>query len=321
MAYPIERKLVIAVASSALFDLSESGKVFDEQGEENYRRYQKHNRNVLLRKGVAFPFIRRFLHINNAHPDEQPVEVVLLSRNDPDTGLRVFHSIKEYELSITRAAFLSGRSPYSYMPAFNVSLFLSGNESDVMKAIQAGYPAGMVIPGEIEDDESDHQLRVAFDFDGVIADDEAEAVYERSENLNDFNNHETLNVDVPHNPGPLSDLFRKLSFFQKLERKNEREDASYRRILRTAIVTARSAPAHRRVVTTLNEWGVSADETFFLGGIEKCRILRVLKPHIFFDDQVRHLRTVAQTIPSVHVPFGVRNVSQSNKSKAATVTA
>jgi 5'-nucleotidase len=307
MPYPIERKLVLAVASSALFDLSESDQVYREKGEDEYRTYQRANQNNTLDRGVAFPFIRRFLGLNDVFPDEQPVEVVLLSHNDPDTGLRVFNSIRDHSLSITRAAFLSGGSPYKYIPAFNVSLFLSADPDDVREAIEAGYAAGTVLKTKVTDDPDDKELRVAFDFDGVIADDEAEAVYGSNGNVDEFHEAEQTRADTPHEPGPLSDLFRKLAAFQNLERRREREDSQYKRVLRTAIVTARNAPSHERMVTTLRNWGVSADETFFLGGIEKRRVLEVLRPHIFFDDQRHHLHSAAGEIPSVHVPFGVRN--------------
>ncbi len=317
MAYPIHRKLVIGVASSALFDLKESHAVFDEKGVERYRHYQRKMKNETLSKGVAFPFIRRFLNINKAYPKKMPVEVVLLSRNDPDTGQRVFNSIKSYGLDISRGGFLNGKSPYEYIPAFNISLFLSANEKDIRKAIEAGHPAGTVIPSNINDDnDDDHELRVAFDFDGVIADDEAETVFHQNENVEEFQNHEISNVNIPHNPGPLSDLFKKLSFLQKVESKREIEEEGYRRILRTAIVTARNAPANERVVTTLNEWGVTPDETFFLGGIEKHRVLEVMKPHIFFDDQMVHIESVAGNIPSVHIPFGIRNESPNKELKS-----
>jgi 5'-nucleotidase len=307
MAYPIHRKLVIGVASSALFDLNESDDVFEKKGLEAYRVYQQAHKEDLLPKGVAFPFVRRFLSINKVFPDKFPVEVVLLSKNDPATGQRVFNSIKQYGLDISRAGFLSGKTPYRYMPVFNISLFLSANENDVIAAVQAGFPAGTVLSSHITDDENDKELRVAFDFDGVIADDEAEAVYQRSENVSEFQQHEFIKKDMPHTPGPLSDLFRKLSLIQKLELKKEKADASYKRILRIAIVSARSAPAHERVITTLSNWGVMPDETFFLGGVDKRRVLEIMKPHIFFDDQMRHLSSVAGDIPSVHIPFGVRN--------------
>lgn len=307
MAYPIERKLVIGVASSALFDLSESHRVYLEEGVEAYRQYQEKRIDEPLPKGVAFPFIRRFLSINSAFPKQSPVEVVLLSRNSPETGLRVFRSIRHYDLGISRAAFMTGRSPYEYVPAFNASLFLSANEEDVKKAIDASYPAGLVLPSRIYDDEVDQELRVAFDFDGVIADDEAEAVYKRNLDLDEFQRHELDKVAIPHQPGPLADLFKKLAFMQKLEEKRLKEDPNLRKILRISIVTARNAPSHERVVTTLKSWGVTPDESFFLGGMEKSRILRIMRPHIFFDDQKSHLSSPAGDIPMVHVPFGIAN--------------
>jgi 5'-nucleotidase len=307
MIYPIQRKLVIAVASSALFDLSKSDLVFEEKGEDAYRKFQREKQNVTLNKGVAFPFIRRFLSLNEVFPEEQPVEVVLLSHNDPDTGLRVFNSIRHYGLDITRGAFLSGGSPFRYIPAFNVSLFLSANPDDVREAIDAGFAAGTVLKTKVTDDKNDKELRVAFDFDGVIANDEAEVVYSLNDSVDDFQAAESRNATIPLEPGPLSDLFKKLSFFQKMERKREASEPDYKRVLRTAIVSARNAPAHERMVTTLRKWGVSADETFFLGGISKDRVLEILKPHIYFDDQLSHLESAAGSIPSVHIPFGVRN--------------
>lgn len=306
MPYPIDRKLVIAVSSSALFDLSESDKVFREKGPKAYKDYQENHLDIVLGKGVAFPFVRRFLSINEHFKKEQPVEVVLLSRNSAITGKRVFRSIQSYHLDITRAAFMEGKSPYGYIPAFNASLFLSANEEDVIKAIDYGYPAGTVLPSKVVDDLGDGELRIAFDFDGVIADDESESVF-RSGELNAFYKHEIDNLSIPHKPGPLADLFKKLSFMQKLEDRAEENDRNYVRILRTAIITARNAPAHERVITTLEDWGVSANETFFLGGMKKERILTVLKPHMFFDDQKSHLESEAGDIPMVHVPFGIAN--------------
>ncbi len=306
MPYPIERKLVIAVSSSALFDLSESHAVFEEQGPKAYKKFQETHLNKVLEKGVAFPFIKRFLKINSRFADQVPVEVVLLSRNSAATGKRVFRSIKHYELDISRAAFMEGLSPYEYVPAFNASLFLSANESDVQDAIDAGYPAGVVLPSKLVNDEGGDELRIAFDFDGVIADDEAEAVF-KGGNLPKFHEYETNKSEIPHQPGPLADLFKKLSFLQKLEDREVERDKKYKRILRTAIITARNAPAHERVITTLESWGVCANEMFFLGGMSKERILKRLKPHMFFDDQLRHLESEAGDIPMVHIPFGIAN--------------
>lgn len=307
MAYPIERKLVIGVSSSALFDLSESNQIYLDHGVAAYRDHQEKNIDLPFPRGVAFPFIRRFLSINQSFPKQSPVEVVLLSRNSPETGLRIFRSIKHYGLDVSRAAFMAGRSPHEYLPAFNASLFLSANESDVQRAIDENYPAGVVLPSKVYDDETDTELRVAFDFDGVIADDEAETVFKKNSNLKEFHEHETEKMSIPHQPGPLADLFRKLSFMQKLEEKRQKEEPSYQKILRISIVTARNAPSHERVVTTLKDWGVSVDEAFFLGGMDKSRVLTILKPHMFFDDQRSHLESPGGDIPMVHIPFGIAN--------------
>jgi 5'-nucleotidase len=307
MPYPIEHKLVIGIASSALFDLTASHQVYLEHGAEAYRKYQEEQLATVLDKGVAFPFIRRFLNINKFHPQSAPVEVVLFSRNSPETGLRVMNSIAHYGLDISRACFLTGESPYRYLPAFNTSLFLSANEEDVKRALAAQYPAGLVLPSRTEDDEADGELRIAFDFDGVIADDESETIFKRNNDVSEFHAHETERVAIPHQPGPLADLFRKLSLMQQLEEDAQRADPAYKKILRIAIITARSAPSHERVVTTLKSWGVSANETFFLGGMEKARVLGIFRPHMFFDDQLSHLQSPAGNIPMVHIPFGIAN--------------
>jgi len=307
MSYPIEHKLVIAVASSALFDLSESDRVFREEGPIAYREFQEAHLNDPLAKGVAFPFVRRFLSINDRFPEKRPVEVVLLSRNSALTGKRVFRSIHHHQLDISRAAFLEGKSPYPYIPAFNASLFLSANESDVLQAIDFGYPAGTVLPTRVVDDLDDGELRIAFDFDGVIADDASEKVFNIGQ-LSAFHSHETEKSHIPHSPGPLADLFQKLAFLQQLEDEAVTADEHYKRVLRMAIITARNAPSHERVITTLEHWGVSANETFFLGGMGKHRILEVLKPHMFFDDQKSHLKSEGGQVPMVHIPFGIANV-------------
>lgn len=321
MPFPIEQKLVIGVASSALFDLSESHQVYLERGAEEYRDYQEQHLDTILGKGVAFPFIRRFLNINKCFPRQSPVGVVLFSRNSPETGLRVMRSIAHYGLDISRAAFMNGKSPYPYLPAFNASLFLSANEEDVKSAIAVDYPAGLVLPSKIADEDDDLELRVAFDFDGVLADDESETVFKRNNDLDEFHAHETLHMARPHSPGPLAGMFRQLAILQRLEERAQRRDPGYRRIVRIAIITARNAPSHERVVTTLKSWGVSADETFFLGGMEKSRVLAVFKPHIFFDDQMAHLRaSPGGTIPMVHVPFGIANRRPAGAPEPAAAT-
>lgn len=315
MAYPIERKLVVAVSSNALFNLEKEDEIFHKEGLQAYRSYQIENKLKPIDKGLAFPFIKRFLNINRIYSEQKPVEVVLLSKNSPETGIRVFNAIKAYGLDITRAAFTSGNSPYKYIPAYNVSLFLSTNETDVINAIQSSYPAGRILKTTILDDE-DLELRVAFDFDGVIADDEAEKIYQNSRGQLDlYYQYETDHGQEALNPGPLGDFFKKLSFFQKLESKKAENDSDYKKILKTAIITARNAPAHERAINTLKEWDVSVDEMFLLGGIEKKRILSVLKPHLFFDDQITHLDPKLENIPLVHIPFGITNKQEKLTSK------
>jgi len=204
MPYPIERKLVIAVSSSAVFDMAEANTVFETEGEEAYRQYQRKRLDEPFTQGVAFQFIKRLLGLNSVWKDEEPVQVVVLSRNDPDSGRRFFRSCANYKLDITRGVFLSGKSPHPYVPAFNASLFLSATQADVQAAIHAGLPAGLVIPTSAKDDDADKELRIAFDFDGVIADDEAETVY-RKQDLEHFQDSERRKSTQPHNPGPLKD--------------------------------------------------------------------------------------------------------------------
>jgi 5'-nucleotidase len=307
MAFEIKDKLVIAVASSALFDLTDSDRVFREKGSEAYRKYTRQKQNIPLKPGVAFPFVRRLLSINKRFDPAQPIEVVLLSKNDPETGMRVFYSINHYGLNIIRAGFLSGKSPIKYIPAFNATLFLSGSNEDVKEALNAGFPAGTVLGDGSEDTDTDDELRIAFDFDGVIVDDKAERIYQEH-NLDVFHESETKNALEPMDPGPLFKLFKQLSKFQKFERIQEIKVPGYKRFLRISIVTARSAPAHERAINTLRKWRILVDEAFFLGGIEKGRILEVMRPHIFFDDQMTHLKSsLGKHIPSVHIPFGIVN--------------
>jgi 5'-nucleotidase len=306
MSYTLDDKLVVAVASSALFDLGEADLVYREQGLEAYRQYQRDNESVTLGHGVAFPLIRRLLAINPPIQNEPWVEVILLSRNDPDTGLRVLNSIEHYGLPIGRAVFVNGGNPFRYMNAFSAALFLSGHPTDVERAVKRDLPAGRVFPSDFIDNEAEEELRIAFDFDGVVVDDSAEAVFKTGD-LKVFQQSETDSAKTPLPAGPLNKFFREIARLQERERQRAEVDASYRPRIRTAIVSARSAPAHERVITTLREWGIQVDEAFFLGGIEKSRVLEVFRPHIFFDDQLVHIEDAKRIAPSVHVPFGVAN--------------
>lgn len=307
MPYPIERKLVVGVSSTALFNLEFEDKIFREKGLEAYKNFQEKKKYEILKKGVAFPFVRRFLNINNIFPEQRPVEVVVLSRNSPETGIRTFHSIKEYGLDISRAAFTSGNPAYKYIPAYNISLFLSVDVGDVQNAIDMKFPAGRILPTMIHDDEDDLELRVAFDFDGVIADDASERIYKETGQLELFRRNEVDNVENPLNPGLLMNFLRKLAYFQKLEDKKFLSDKHYKKILKTSIITARDAPSHERAINTLKSWEIDVDEMFLLGGVEKKRILEILKPHLFMDDQLSHLSTDLVDIPLVHIPFGIAN--------------
>lgn len=304
LSYDLSNKLVVAVASSALFDLSESDQVFRKEGESAYRIYQRANEQKVLNPGVAFPLVKRLLSLNDE--DSQPIEVVLFSRNDPDTGLRVFNAIEHYNLSITRAVFVAGENPYKYLEAFNASLFLSGNIADVKEAIKHGLPAGHVAHTDYKDDEEDIELRIAFDFDAVLVDDASEKIF-RKEGLEKFQEHELEHGDKPMKEGPLRHFLINISKIQQAELEKVKQNPKYKPKIRIAVCTARNAPAHKRVVNTLREWDVRVDEAFFLGGLNKGKVLEVYEPHIFFDDQTKHIKSISRKFPSVHVPYGIAN--------------
>ncbi|HQL57552.1 MAG TPA: 5'-nucleotidase [Myxococcota bacterium] len=304
MATPIQERLVVAVASSAIFDLSESDKVYRDQGTEEYRKFQWENRNKPLASGVAMPFVRRLLSLNDRFVDDQPVEVVLISKNSPETGLRVYKAITEHRLPITRAGFTNGQSPWRWLNGFGASLFLSAEAQDVAQAINAGHAAGTVLSSGCVDDPNDKELRIAFDFDGVLVDDEAERIY-KSGGLEAFHAFERQRATQPLQPGPLGDFFKRLGHLQKRLRSLPPSDGP---TLRLALITARNAAAIERCIFTLKEWDVELDDTLFLGGMEKARFLSELRPHIFFDDQPIHLESAKSIAPAVHIPFGIANV-------------
>ncbi|MFE3113587.1 5'-nucleotidase [Kitasatospora indigofera] len=315
MAYELADRLVVGIASSALFDLTDSDKVFREQGEEIYRSYQEEHLDDTLPPGVAFPFIRRLLSLNDLAPEDPLVEVIVLSRNDPDTGLRVMRSIQTHELPISRAVFMQGRSPHRFMPALNMSLFLSANQTDVREAVDAGLPAGYVLGPPAEDDMNDRDLRISFDFDGILATDASERVYQ-SDGIAGFRAHEVANAAVAHDAGPLKDFLAAVNRIQRREEEERLKDPGYRLRVHVSIVTARNAPAHERAVMSLKKWGLRVNDAFFLGGIDKGEIMKVLKPHIFFDDQATHLASTSRTTPSVHVPFGQINKDETHSEPA-----
>ena len=305
MSYTVEGKIVIAISSSALFDMTESDKIFREKGLLAYKEHQKANVDEPLRKGVAFPFVSRLLKINDDFPSSRPVEVIMLSKNSPETGLRAFNSFKHYGLDITRAVLSSGGANFQYLPAFSADLFLSSNEEDVKDALKLGYPAGKIVESSVDDDGSP-ELRLAFDFDGVLADDESEKIY-KDKGMEEYRRYESSKVFEPLTPGPLEPLLKKISSFQTMERNYESSHPDYVPKIKTSIVTARNAPAHERMIRTLNSWGIDVDSLFLLGGMDKDKILSILKPHMFFDDQMVHLENIHA--PAVHIPFGIANKS------------
>lgn len=301
MPVTLEGKLVVAISSRALFDLDESNQVFEEAGEEEYTRYQIEHENELLRQGVAFPLIKRLQKLRNPETGERMVEIILISKNDPNTGLRVFNSIEQHKLDITRAAFTRGRSPYKYLKAFKADLFLSANPEDVALALDNGHASATIYAGSYLKKEEDlEEIRIAFDGDAVIFSDEAERIYQKS-GLAEFQKHEAEKSEIPLLPGPFTSFLTALYNVQKAYKDPKKKT------VRTALVTARNAPAHKRAVKTLRSWGITVDEAFFLGGLDKAAILESFNPHIFFDDQHTYCLNASKVVPTGHVPSGVTN--------------
>lgn len=306
-----DRCLVIGVASSALFDLGEGDRIFREQGTQAYERYQRDHLDTPLEPGVAFPFISRLLSFNSIVPDA--VEVIILSKNSPVTGKRVMRSIRHHRLAITRAVFRSGKSPFDYIPVFNMSLFLSANAVDVAQAAKRGFAAGQVQRTEHLFSDTGSELRIAFDFDGVLADSSSDLVYRRAkkehpeEALTIYQSNERDHIDDPIPAGPLKQLLEGINRLQHAEREVlQGQQAKNSPRLRVSLVTARNAPAHERALNTLEAWGLEVDDAFFLGGLDKAPVLNTLRPHIFFDDQESNLSAHDLAIPAVHIPVTVR---------------
>ena len=299
MSTSFDGKLVVAISSRALFDLEESNRVFEEQGVEAYYRYQREHEDERLEPGIAFPLVKKLLALNTLPPVRPRVEVILLSRNTADTGLRIMTSIEHYELDISRAAFTGGESTYPYVPAFDAHLFLSANPVDVRKALDAGHAAATILPSNIGQNVAlTDQLRIAFDGDAVLFSDEAERVYQK-DGLDAFTRHETVHALRPLPPGPFKPLL------EALHRLQSEKNSSMK--IRTALVTARSAPAHERAVRTLMDWNIAVDEALFLGGLDKGEFLRAFEPDFYFDDQRGHVESAQKHVATGHVPFGVAN--------------
>lgn len=302
MAYDLEKTMVIGVSSRALFDLTVENEIFESQGLEAYCRYQVEHEQDILKPGPGFRLIKSLLKLNECVEGRKLVEVIIMSRNSPDTSLRVFNTIAHYGLPITRSVLVSGASLAPYLTAFHTDLFLSACEEDVQCAIDGGIAAGIIctesskaganiIPITAEAG----QIRIAFDGDAVLFGEDSELIF-KEQGLNAFEENERLHAKEPLGEGPFANFLRKLSDLQ-------RELGTENCPIRTALVTSRSAPAHERVIRTMRAWNVRVDEAFFLGGLDKREFLKAFGAQIFFDDQTIHTQSAAMEVPSARVPY------------------
>lgn len=325
MSFTLDDKLVIAISSRALFDFEEENRVFQQGNPHAYMQYQLQRLEQAAQPGVAFPLVRKLLAFNNA--DTHLVEVVVLSRNDPVSGLRVFRSATHHDLALQRGVFTQGREPYGYLRPLRAKLFLSAEESDVRAALQASIPAARVYPHSRKRAESHpDEIRIAFDGDAVLFSDEAEQVFQR-DGLPRFQAHESEKALQPLPPGPFKPLLEALHRLQALASPRginthrspldaaldvpalaaEAHAGGVPMRIRTALVTARSAPAHERAIRTLMNWNIAVDEAMFLGGLEKSAFLQEFEPDFFFDDQTGHCQSAAEVSPTGHVVSGIAN--------------
>jgi 5'-nucleotidase len=302
MPVSLDNLLVIGISSRALFDLEAEEAIFRTQGLEAYRQHQIDNENQILKLGAGFALVRALLRLNALTHNRRFVEVVIMSRNSSETSMRIFNSIKHYGLDITRAVLSGGASLTPYLKAFNVSLFLSLHEEDVQAAIDSGVASALLYqkPGDDDDalGERDelNQIRIAFDGDAVIFSDESEKIFQ-AEGIEAFEHHERENALKPLPEGPFARLLKALSYIQT----NFKAPDGHAAPIRTALVTARSSPAHERVIRTLRAWNVAIDETFFMGGVAKSDVLAAFRPHIFFDDQPGHCDRAAPLVQTGRV--------------------
>lgn len=295
MAYDLEEKLVIAISSRALFDLEEENRLFDKKGLKRYYHYQIANEGKILKPGAAFGFIQNFLEINKKF-DEKLIEVIILSRNNAATGLRIRRSIDHYQLDIDRAGWSAGEPISKYLKAFSVDLFLSVHDKDVQAAIDVGIAAARIIPKRYKKQQNrDKKVRIAFDGDAVLFSDASEKIYKKK-GLEAFLKHEKKNAQKPLPKGPFAKLLKVLSVIQG---RFPMEEAP----IRTSLITARNFVTFERVIRTFEAWDVRVDEAFFLGGVEKSKVVKAFEADIFFDDQDVHLQSVSQKTPSAKVPY------------------
>ena len=300
MAFSLDGKLVVAISSRALFNFEEENQIFEASDDSAYMQLQLERIDQAAKPGVAYPLVKKLLGFNQGK--QQMVEVVILSRNDPVSGLRVFRSAKSVGLAIERGVFTRGRPPYHYLKSLQANLFLSANADDVRATLDAGFPAAMVFPQSKQIAESNpDEIRIAFDGDAVLFSDEAEQVFQ-SKGLDAFVAHESKKVEIPLPPGPFKPLLEAL---HRLQNATKQDNHPMR--IRTALVTARSAPAHERAIRTLMAWGVTVDEAMFLGGLAKKDFLKEFQPDVFFDDQLGHCELASDVAPTGQVLSGIAN--------------
>lgn len=297
MAYDLDKKMVIGVSSRALFDLTVENEIFETQGLNAYCTYQVEHEQEILKPGPGFQLIKALLRLNEYSKDKNLVEVIIMSRNSPDTSLRVFNAISHYGLPITRSVLVSGASLAPYLAAFHTDLFLSAYEDDVQCAIDSGIAAGIICTERTAQviPMPTNQIRLAFDGDAVLFADESEQIF-KEKGLDAFEENEKVHAREPLAEGPFAQFLKKLSNLQK---ELGTEDCP----IRTALVTSRSAPAHERVIRTMRAWNVRVDEAFFLGGLGKQDVLKAFGAQIFFDDQSVHTLNAAQAVPAARVPY------------------
>jgi 5'-nucleotidase len=293
MPVDLSRCLVVGVSSRALFDLEEANRVYETRGVDAYAGYQVEHAGEILRPGSGFPLIQAILRLNQDAP-ERRAEVVIVSKNDPTTSLRLFTAIKHHGLDIQRAVLTGGAPTAPYLHAFDVDLFLSASPADVQQALCAGIAAGLIYPTPRELADPREQIRIAFDGDAVLFSDEAERIF-RERGLPAFHEHEAANAHVPLPDGPFAKLLRTLSLLQG-------DTPAERSPIRLALVTSRGMPAHERVIRTLHAWNVRIDEAFFMGGVSKTPVLETFNPHIYFDDQDVHCASAHRVVPTARVP-------------------
>jgi 5'-nucleotidase len=302
-------KLVVGISSRALFDLADANEVYERDGLSAYRAYQQEHEHEMLGPGTAFPLVKGLLAVND-RADEQLVEVIIFSRNDADSAMRVLRSVEAHGLDITRGVFRGGRDPWELLPALSCDIFLSAEPSQVVKAHEQGVPAALIMPSATSAAEAS-EVRIAFDGDAVLFDAESQQLYDK-EGLDAFHDHEARRADQPLSPGPFRPFLDGLARIQ----------ARFSGVspIRTALVTARAAPAHYRVINTLRSWGVRVDETYFLGGVDKAEALAAFGAHIFFDDQRVHVESASQHVPAAQVLWPEAEIATGAPKEAVVIS-